>query len=88
MDSLQDAILQRFKVEKKKGGVNSPFNDAVDRVMKAIPDQKWSFGRWCGYLRNVPVFEIQSMIASAEKDKNVGRKFHWLVRQYKNGKQM
>jgi len=86
MDSLQDALEKRFKVVKQKGGVNSPFNDAVDRVMKAIPDQKWSFGRWCGYLRNIPVFEIQSMIASAEKSDNVGRKFNWLVKDYKNNK--
>jgi hypothetical protein len=86
MDSLQEAILARFKVEKQKGGINSPFGEAIRNVMETIPDQKWTFGRWCGYLRNIPVYEINSMLASAKKNKNVGRMFNYLIKEYKHEK--
>ncbi|MGZ8880288.1 MAG: hypothetical protein ACXW1N_08245 [Halobacteriota archaeon] len=76
-------IMERFVVEKGRGGINSPFNEAVDQVMKAIPDQKWSFGRWCAYLRNIPVDEIHAMLTSALKSENVGRKLNWLIGQYR-----
>lgn len=76
-------IMGRFQVVKKTGGVNAPFNDAVARVQKAIPDQPWTFGRWCGFLRGIPAYEIQSMIASAEKSGNPGRHFNWMVKQYR-----
>lgn len=75
--------MGRFQVEKHKGGVNAPFNNAVARVQTAIKDQPWNFGRWCGFLRGIPAYEIQSMIASAEKSENPGRRFNWLVKQYR-----
>lgn len=81
--SLQEALFERFQVVKKTGGVNSPFNEAVNRVKETIKDQDWTFSRWCGYLRNIPAIEIQGMIAIAEKNKNPGRHFHWLVKEYK-----
>jgi hypothetical protein len=75
--------IERFKVVKQKGGVNSPFNQAVEKVVEAIPDQKWTFGRWCGHLRKIPVCEINSMLASAKNSKNVGKTFNYLIKEYK-----
>lgn len=85
MESITDVMMSRFEKKKTKGGINSPFNDAVARVKETIKDQGWSFGRWCGYLRNIPAWDIQQMIAVAEKDANPGRKFHWLVKEFKKG---
>ena len=83
MDSLQEALFKRFKVETKKGGVNSPVSDTVTRIIEAIPDQKWSFGRWCGHIKGVPLYEVNSMLATAKKSKNPGRHFNWLLKEYK-----
>jgi hypothetical protein len=76
-------LTGRFRVVKKTGGINAPFNDAVVRVHTAIKDQPWPFGRWCGFLWGIPAYEIQCMIASAEKAENPGRRFNWLVKQYR-----
>ena len=86
--TLGDALKDRFKVERQRGGINSPFNDAVERVRTTITDQNWPFARWCGYLRNIPPFEIQRMIGIAEKSKNPGRHFNWLVKDYRQNEKL
>jgi hypothetical protein len=83
MDSIADIMMGKYKVEKQKGGINSPFNDAVERVRTTITDQKWSFGRWCGYLKNIPPQTIHEMLGSAKGAKNVGKHFNWLVGEYR-----
>lgn len=83
MKSFDDALRERFLIQKNKGGVNSPFNDAVARVKETITDMNWSFGRWCGYLKNIPPCEIHSMLSSALQTKNTGKHFLWLVKEYK-----
>lgn len=71
------------------GGVNSEWNDAVDRAMKAIDNrdmrtkEPWTFKRWCGYLRNVPAYKIHEMVALAVKASNTGAHFNWQVKEYK-----
>lgn len=84
--SLGD-LMGRFKVEKKAGGVNSPFNDVVSQVVEKYSDQidartkkPWTFGRWCGYLRNIPEYEILRMMKDAG---NNPRLFNWHVKEYK-----
>jgi hypothetical protein len=79
-------LMGRFTVKKTTGGVNSPFNEAVDQVKNAITDQRWSFARWCGFLKNIPADEILSMLTVSKKSPNVGRHFNWLVGQYKQKK--
>lgn len=75
--------LDRFKVEKQKGGLKSPFNVAVDEVMNTIKDQPWSYPRWCKYLKGIPPSEIHSILSTARRSKNVGKSFNWYVKQYK-----
>ena len=76
--------LRLFTVEPKRGGINSPFNDAVDRVHGTITDQGWPFARWCGYLRGIPPQKIHEMLSIAMNGRNPGALFHVLVRKYKN----
>lgn len=80
--------MGRFKVEKKRGGINSTFNDVVAQVIEKYPDQidvrtkePWSFGRWCGYLRNIPEHEILRMMKDAGGSAKL---FNWHVKEYKN----
>lgn len=84
MDTLQSALEQRFKVVKQRE--RTPRQLAIDRVMETIKDQPWGFPRWGRYLKGIPPQEIHTMIASAEKNSNVGRHFNWLVSQYRNEK--
>lgn len=72
-----------FTVKKIQGGINSEFNDAVERVRTSVTDTKWSFGRWCGYLKGIPAHKIHEFIGSAKQSDNVGRKFFWLVKSYR-----
>jgi hypothetical protein len=75
--------LKRFTVQKYNGGINSPFNTAVSRVMNKIPNMNWSFRRWCGYLKKIPVHEINSMLTSAENSHNVAWAFCGMIKRYR-----
>lgn len=89
MDSVTDLMMQRFEKKKTRGGINGPFQEAVAQVMGEIKNvdpktgQEWSFGRWCGYLRNVPAYDILSFLQIAKKANHVGRHFNWQVKEYK-----
>jgi len=85
MDEIKSVgeLMGRFQVKKTTGGINSQFNDAVDQIMKAIPDQGWTFPRWCGYLKNIPADDLLSMLSSAKKARNPGAKMNWLVKQWR-----
>ena len=73
----------RFQKKVTTGGINSEFNNAVDRARNAITDITWSFGRWCGYLRGIPAQKIHEFVAISNQSQNVGRKFFYLVRTYR-----
>ena len=75
--------MSRYQVVKTTGGVNSEFNDAVDRARNAVTDVSWSFPRWCGYLKGIPAQKIHEMVASAQQSNNVGRRLFWLVKNYR-----
>lgn len=73
--------IDRFKVVKQRE--RTPRQLAIDNVMETIKDQPWSFPRWSRHLKGIPPFEINSMLASAKGSKNVGKRFNWLVSEYK-----
>ena len=81
MDSIADLMMGRFK--KTNTGVNSPFNDAVDRVKNTITDQDWSFKRWCGHLRGIPPQTIHEMLGRAKGAKSIGKHFNWQVKEWR-----
>lgn len=84
------ARFEEKKEVKKRGGINSEFGEAISQVMNEITDQidqrtkqPWTFKRWCGYLRNIPPFEILEMLHKSKKAKHTGRMFNWQVKEYK-----
>jgi len=72
-------------LEKKKGGLNSPFNDAVDQVMTFMR-AKETFGYWCGRLRGIPAQEIHSMMSRAKEGTNRAALFNYLLKEYRKKK--
>lgn len=93
--SVTDLMMERFEKPKKskRGGINSAFSEAIAQVMDTITDtvdsktkKPFTFGRWCGHLRNIPPYEILCMLEQAKKAEYPGRLFNWLVKQYRDGK--
>lgn len=78
------AKYNNLKVEKKRGGINSRFNDEVYKVMVFMgedPTNTKRFKYWCGRLARIDVSTIRTW------RKNDGRKpralFNWKLKEYR-----
>lgn len=72
------------QVKPKRGGINSPFNDAVGRVCDFMQDKR--FGYWCGRLKPFTAQEIDSMLSIARQDgKRPAAYFNFLVKKKRDG---
>jgi hypothetical protein len=65
------------------GGINSPFNDVVAKVIDFMGDNEHPFGYWCGRLRDIPVCEIYSFMSLSREGKNPQALFNWNLKKYK-----
>lgn len=69
--------------KKTNGGVNSPFNDAISRVVEFM-DEKGKFGYWCGRCRKIAPFEIDAMLSISRRDGKKPRAyFVFLLKKYR-----
>lgn len=64
----------------KNGGVNSPFNNAVDHVVQFMGEPK-KFAYWCGRLRKLPPQEIFGLISRAKEGRNPKALFNFLLKK-------
>lgn len=72
--------LPERPVVKPKGGINSPFNDAVSRVCDLMKDKR--FGYWCGRLRGLTGYEVDAMLSVSRRDgKNPAAYFNFLLKK-------
>lgn len=79
-NGLRKTFEERVKKAPKRGGINSPFNDAVGRVCELMNDKR--FGYWCGRLKNIPAQEINAMLSIARQDgKKPAAYFNFLVKK-------
>ena len=77
---LKKTFEERVKTAPKRGGINSPFNDAVWRVCEFMKDNR--FGYWCGRLKTFSAQEIDSMLSIARQDgKKPQAYFNFLVKK-------
>jgi hypothetical protein len=74
------------KPTKANGGVNSPFNDAVDRALDTIGEDRNNpkiFPYWCGRLRGIHPQFISHMAAKAKEGRNPIALFSWLIKEHR-----
>lgn len=69
------------KPKKQIGGVNSPFNDAVDRALDTIGEDKKHFPFWCGRLKGINPQYISHMASKAQHGRNPIALFSHLVKE-------
>lgn len=70
--------------EKKKGGVNSPFNNAVDFVVVFMGDDTdpKKFGYWCARLRGMTPQQIFAALSRAKAGNKPRALFEYIVKQH------
>jgi hypothetical protein len=79
-----DHIASNLKPPKpKRSGVNSPFNDAVDRALDTIGEDKKRFAYWYGRLRGINPQVISLMAAKAKDGRNPIALFQWLIKEHR-----
>lgn len=79
-----DHIASNLKLPKpKRSGVNSLFNDAVDRALDTMGEDKKRFAYWCGRLRGINPQLISLMAAKAKDGRNPAALFNWLLKEYR-----
>lgn len=79
-----DHIASRLKLPKlKRSGVNSPFNDAVDRALDTIGEDKKRFAYWCGRMKGIPPQMISHFAARAKDGDRPAALLSWLIKEYK-----
>lgn len=85
MNSVASIIPSRTPPKQPKmasGGVNSPFNDAVDRAIQLLKlDGK--FAMWCGRLRGFSPQQIGFLASQAREGKNPAALFSFLIKKYR-----
>ena len=83
MKPLSDFIKP---IEKKSGGINSPFSNAVGLAIEIMGDEarEKKFGYWCGRLRGVPVQKIHEWISVCKREETPIKLFQWLVKEYRS----
>lgn len=83
MDHAADHLRLPPRPKKTTGGVNSPFNDAVDRALDTIGEDKKHFAYWCGRLRGIHPDFVSHMAAKAKDGKNPIALFQWLIKEHR-----
>ena len=61
----------------------SVLNDAVDRALDTIGEDKKRFAYWCGRLRGINPQLISLMAAKAKDGRNPAALFNWLLREHR-----
>lgn len=82
MENLRKYLHVKVTPKKVSGGVNSAFNDAVDRAIQELKlDGK--FGMWCGRLRGFAPQKIGELVSKAKGGERPAALFSWLVKKHK-----
>ena len=79
-----DRIAAHLRMPQPKpltGGINSPFNDAVDRALDTIGEGKKDFAMWCGRLKGFHPDYISLLAAKAKLGKKPIALFSWLIKE-------
>jgi hypothetical protein len=71
------------KPTKATGGVNSPYNDAVDRALDTIGEDKKQFAFWCGRLKGLDPQYISFLAAKAKSGREPVALFSWLIKEHR-----
>lgn len=77
------SFMPALRVQKKRGGINSTFNDAVGRAIECMGDKEHTFGYWCGRLRGIPPQVISEWISKCKGATSPLKLFQWLLKEYR-----
>jgi hypothetical protein len=84
-----DHIASNLRMPReKRSGVNSPFNDAVDRALDTIGEDKKRFAYWCGRLRGINPQIVSHMAAKAKEGRKPAALFSWLIKEHRAQQRM
>lgn len=85
MEPISKKLRPIKLTSRKAGGVNSPFNDAVDRAIKTL-QLEGRFSYWCGRFKNIDPQVISYLVGCVKNAKGVksnGGYLNWTINTYR-----